>query len=340
MHVPKSLTLLSLGGLLWSIIFFGGIFSVADELTPGVANLWPGDCLLANESYIQNGKFSNIETHRNQPRQQNIIDQASLNVAFLNLKKACCDNAKNIPLYCGDDQWAFNPNVPQSYYLFDHLLDVLLRRLEGENAYPNITTLDPKGEEWRKFTNEIALSTDGIPVQNITKKYETFRTIDGNNTIEEGITQKIENSKNEYINPAYPGAITTGENLKILQKYSELTLGERYDNICNIARYLYLLFSANDENIKTVQTVLLENKNGGQTNACSSLIQQRKEAESTYVETLTHKGNTLLVNNIKQYMNVYLDKRLFDLQTTLQNISTSFLRVTKAIDKLVPICTS
>ncbi|MDR2415349.1 MAG: hypothetical protein LBD75_01730 [Candidatus Peribacteria bacterium] len=125
----------------------------------------------------------------------------------------------------------------------------------------------------------------------------------------------------------------------MLQKYPEWTLGERYDNTCDITRYLYLLFTLNPEDIKSTQTVLLENKCEGKTNACSCLIELRKKAETTYVKTLTHKANILLVNNIKQYVNVYLNNRSFDFQTTIQNISTSFLRVTKAIDRLVPMCT-
>jgi hypothetical protein len=78
-----------------------------------------------------------------------------------------------------------------------------LRRLEGENSYPN-TTLDEKGAEWRKFTNELAINIDGIPVQNIIKQYETFRPATGNYEIEKGITQEIEKARDNYINSTYP----------------------------------------------------------------------------------------------------------------------------------------
>ncbi|MDR0650317.1 MAG: hypothetical protein LBG59_02680 [Candidatus Peribacteria bacterium] len=83
------------------------------------------------------------------------------------------------------------------------MLDVLLRRLDGENFYEGVIP-DEKGAEWRKFTNETAINTDGIPVQTITKQYTTYRTTNGNNDIEGGMTQEIEKSKHAYIDPTYP----------------------------------------------------------------------------------------------------------------------------------------
>lgn len=120
--------------------------------------------------YGKNGGFTLITNlwQDNTIKNSNIIDSDSLNVAFLNLKKNCCKNLSTsdnetrsfYELHkqsCDADKTYFNENVPSSYYLFDHILDILIRRLNGdkEEIYPNVT-LDEKGQERRERIEEIS----------------------------------------------------------------------------------------------------------------------------------------------------------------------------------------
>jgi hypothetical protein len=93
MNFQKNLILISLSGLLRASGFFGGTLSLADEQV-GIMKTLLGDCLLVTEQYTKNNHFS-IINNRKQNRQQNIVDQPALNVAFLNLKKVCCDQLDN-----------------------------------------------------------------------------------------------------------------------------------------------------------------------------------------------------------------------------------------------------
>ena len=78
--------------------------------------------------------------------QREIITKSDLDTAILNLKKYCCENnlwGLNQKLStCQEDKQFFNPNSLDSPYLFDHLLDVIMRRLSwltwSNDIYPTM----------------------------------------------------------------------------------------------------------------------------------------------------------------------------------------------------------
>ena len=75
--------------------------------------------------------------------QQNaIIDNDSLNTAMLNLKKYCCEHEQwwlnQKSKTCIDDSVFFNDSALESPYLFDHLFDVIMRRLSGLTGEKNL----------------------------------------------------------------------------------------------------------------------------------------------------------------------------------------------------------
>lgn len=59
---------------------------------------------------------------------------------------------------CKEQDIPANTYFPQSQYLFDHLIDVMLRRLDGnlDLIYPDVS-LHPRGEAWRKTIREYAI---------------------------------------------------------------------------------------------------------------------------------------------------------------------------------------
>jgi hypothetical protein len=115
--------------------------------------------------------------------QKAIITKNDLNTAILNLKKYCCNNKlwwlSNET--CIDDTSFYNENSLDSPYLFDHLFDVIMRRLNWLDGDRNIYTksemsLDEKWVERRNFITEQAISLEWATPQGIWKKYKEFRS--------------------------------------------------------------------------------------------------------------------------------------------------------------------
>ena len=105
-------------------------------------------------------KFLSIE------QQTGIITKNDLNTAILNLKKYCCENklwdlGKDT---CTKDKPFFNDNALDSKYLFDHLMDVIMRRLNWSTWDNDIykktnMSVDPLWAERRSRINSQAEST-------------------------------------------------------------------------------------------------------------------------------------------------------------------------------------
>jgi hypothetical protein len=233
-----------------------------------------------------------------------------------------------------------------------------MRRLEGANYYDGVNP-DVKGAERREYTTETAENIEGVVVQTVNNKYNTYRNVRPENRLQGGIQKLPENignkSRQEYLD------IFTSEagdnNLAILQRYPERTLGERYTNLCDIVGYTYFLLHSDLETVSSTSQIdlhavnatrerltnssQLTNSNCGESkDMCNCLVAKKITAENTYAKYLaTTKGNELLISNFRQYTNVYLTKRLQDLLTTIQNANTSFLRIKNATDKLISQCT-
>ena len=270
-------------------------------------------------------------------KHSDIIDLKSLNVAFLNLKKNCCANKEfhnsNIE-NCEIDKQYFQDNhdkVPQSYSLFDHAFDVLMRRLDGETGenqlYKDVTP-DPKGEEWRVRINEKAEDLSGVAPSTINNKYQEFWNVDPNNLLK-GFSQDSSRSIREYITE-----MRSGENLEILQRYNELTLEEKYLNTCNIAGYIYFLFNIDEQ----LTTITETRSNFLNSNRCTNLVKNRIENETTYVKVINiTRSNDLQNDKISEYL-TYLYQRLQKKLETVEKIATTFERVERSVPKLTPIC--
>jgi len=80
-----------------------------------------------------------------------------------NLRAFCCEqkmirNTETNPEICKDQDIPANKQFPQSQYLFDHLVDVMLRRLDGnpDLIYADVE-LYPRGKDWRETIREYAI---------------------------------------------------------------------------------------------------------------------------------------------------------------------------------------
>lgn len=294
-----------------------------------------GDCdLVRNNISGEEKLFPSVKRRNNKTRDwvdikhQEIIDSNSLNIAFLNLKKSCCSNKdfqKNAQDTCKADKELFSQNAPQSYYLFDHLLDVLMRRLDGIESYQEVTP-DEKWEERRNFITELATNPKGTTPVNIDKTFKETRKIDPKNLLNIQVND-IGKSKQEYLS-----LIESWSNLQRINEYQDRTLGERYSNICSISSYMYFLFINNDQNSLFATREKILNGN------CQSLIEKRLNSETEYTQLVKIKSsNELSLVNIQEYID-YLGKRTEDLQSKISKARTSFQRIERQTIKITPLC--
>jgi hypothetical protein len=206
-----------------------------------------------------------------------------------------------------------------------------MRRLDGETGenylYKGVTP-DEKGAERRALINGIAEDLTGTAPSTISSKYQEFWDINPDNLLT-GFAQDTSLAGSEYIKN-----ITTGNNLTILQKYSTLTVGEKYKNICNIAGYIYFL-----SNVKEEMQAILETKSRFlSSNRCNNRTNNRIKNENTYVKIIsTTRSEDLLADSVIK-RNVYLNERLITVLETGKKIEETFKRVTRAVPELRGRC--
>lgn len=329
------------------------------SLFGGMAFSFDGDCLVVNGSQFNpenSFPLATIQRKDDTLKRTDIIDLASLNVALLNLQKRCCSTADfytGNTTNCKKDRAYYennNDKVLQSFSLFDHIYDVQRRRLAGEAGEEYLykgVTLDKKAQERRERINQIAESFTGTAPLVINNKYNEFRKVDAQN-LTTGFVQSMHKQFEEYTND-----METGANLAILQRYNELTLGERHENLCNITRYIYGLFlkdqSKEDKEKSEIRTrntltnpTLLKLRKCPQLSAhnlCTCQIKQGIENEANYVKNvITKRSNDLLKDNVTQFTNIYLANRLIDLEAIILEINKSLRNVERAVPKLTLSC--
>jgi len=334
-----------------SFCFFN--FSLAADQT---------DCgKFATLSYKQNGNnwFNPIIESRNTGKnkysnflsieQQNaIIDNESLNTAMLNLQKYCCEHElwwlnQNSEV-CVQDKVFFNDNALDSPYLFDHLFDVIMRRLAWltweKNIYEKTNmTVDDKWTERRKRITEKAQNTWGTTPQIIIDKYITTRKksppnlgYDISSMIYASFWDLSDDSFLEFVSWQW----SSEESKKIanaIKNYSKRTIYDRYINACAMTEYFYSLLDVwtnSSDRSKTINRV--------SDWACHNKVQTQISAENAYVRlVILQASNLFLSNYIKWYMD-YLRGRSNNVRQTQTKIKNNFLDIVNAVPQLVREC--
>lgn len=101
-----------------------------------------------------------------------LLPEEAIMRAQKNLRSFCCEqkmlrNTDWTVQTCKDQDLPANGYFPQSQYLFDHLLDVMLRRLDGnpELIYPDVE-LHPRAKAWRENIRQYAIIPEWVsPVE-------------------------------------------------------------------------------------------------------------------------------------------------------------------------------
>lgn len=163
------------------------------------------DCALIVDTNADN-LVKNYQT--NYTIYHNFLPEEAFNQAVVNLKAYCCSQV--IPQSCNQKE---KNNVPKTYpesaYLFDQILDVMMRRLDGNQELAYGLAPDPTGKERRQKITEIANNTSGTPANQIETLYTTYRTLHADKT---KFTEVVLNNYQK----------NTLNTLSLLDKYSTL----------------------------------------------------------------------------------------------------------------------
>lgn len=253
-----------------------------------------GDCWLVTntgdvskfevyQKFTENFKGTNIE---------GVMPAKAISQALVNLKKACCmsQEMSNKETYCKG--YINSEKYPNSLFLYDQLLDIWLRRLDGNTDLAYGVEPDPKGLERREFITNAAEDKDGaVTAKTVLEKRDTDRT-----------RKKI-----------YTDNRTEIQFKDTIQNYGEQTLADKYYNTCNVVGYVYEQLRADETKTIDITT-------------CQSLINKRIADESTYTRVvMIKKSNELLHNTIQAYMQKYfIEDKMMTLMVLINKVKSLF----------------
>jgi len=303
--------------ILWIWIYWFNCFSADTKITEKY------DCpIVSMVDWEYN--FLPYETY------DNILPEEAMTKVFDNLRAACCK--QEIPsVSC--DGISSDAIFPDSIILFDHLLDVYLRRLDAKQSDNNWWDLlywlepDPKWKERREFISSIWNNSDGTPPISIDEFYKKMWSWSiyfekySDESVQKNNNSRLDNIRNKSKN------------------YSDRSLVDRYYNACNIVMMMYI--DTAYPVIKWWNGELSQNSTlKWFYESCEALVQDRIKSEKSYAEAIMQQQwNVFLDNTVNAYLNAYfLENKLSSLHDKIFNRWSIFKEIVKWVDKLVKNC--
>ena len=247
-----------------------------------------------------------------------IMPKESMEKVFENLNKYCCEKKINTSCIATNDSGLY----PESIYIFDHILDVYLRRLDAKQDNDNWKDLlyglepDPLWKDWREFIIERGNDVEwSLPLE-IQKKYESMWKGTQHILRFSQYTYKTINDWKANIKSA-------------VNSYDSRTLYDKYNLACDLTKYV------SENVIQSINLITTEEYDN-----CKDLIKNRIDNENKYMKAiLMQKANTLLTSSIKAYINTYfVGNKLSELQKIINDMNSSFFEVNKSTEKLTNEC--
>lgn len=220
--------------------------------------------------------------------------------ALDNLKVYCCAH----PQLVSEKDKASCKNidtkrkVPESPYLYDHLVDIGMRRLD---AFPNDALRyglapDPTGKKRGDIITAAGESKDGVTAKSIMDDYPTYRSTK---------TLISANATNKEL-------ATLAQNYNNIDK---VTLRDKYLSICVIIRNLYPALQ------KDTDIVI-----GSFQSKCQQVANNRVKQEDLLTRSLMIKKSTdLLLSTSKAYMqNYFVQQKLVEMTSIIDKVRSLF----------------
>lgn len=267
-----------------------------------------------------NWNFKMLENWDDNWARSILMPKAAMKKALLNLKSFCCDRWIANKEKCSTDSAIDTDGIyPSSAYLYDHILDISMRRLDAKQENNNWDDLiyglepDKSGLEWREFITEHGNNKNGSIPLAISEKFKTYREAQSN-----------------MLDSWSPNDSDLPWSENDFKNYSERRLVEKYLWVCETSLYLYLKSPGEKDKIKLNKAYL----------NCKKLSNNRIKNEVNYTKAiLMQKWNTFLYNNIQSYLDTYfVQNKLVALQEIIFNIQNTFNEINKGVPELVPNC--
>ncbi len=331
--------------ILWSIINFS--FAVPDNSDCGLFasqsfNNWDWFSIVNWAREVENNersKFLSID------QQIAIMPRTGLNVAVLNLKKYCCERnlwwMKMEDDICQQDKEYFNNNALDSQYLFDHIFDVMMRRLNwltwDNNIYPNVE-VDQSGTERRTRINKKAEDLSGSDAQSIIDEYtKVWKQSPSKFNITNEVYGKFKDENKKflrYVSWSWDDSTEWKKVAEAMKKYNERTLYDRYINACALSEYFYSLLTVPFEETKNKGILIQRLSNW----LCDKMVAAQIDWENAYVQLITQRASNLFLSNYIDWYVWYLYYRENQLKNLRKNSTDRFLDVVRAVPNLVHKC--
>lgn len=210
--------------------------------------------------------------------------------ALTNLKAYCCSEPDL--MRCTNEEKNNLPNTyyPESEFLFDHLLDITMRRLDGITGLAYNLAPDPTGLERRTKITKIANSATGVQAKEIEKIYTGYRTISW--------SKSADVIKKQYNNTGI------------------VSLGEKYNTLCGFISKMY-------DDVPNTNKTLISKKF---MNNCNNIIKDKIRREVGYTQILmVQKSNQLLDEGTKAYTKKYfVQEKLMALWNLITKVKDMF----------------
>lgn len=224
-----------------------------------------------------------------------VLPAEAFNQALINLKAYCC--AQVVQTACTDKEKENLPTqYPESAYLFDHLIDITMRRLDGITGLAYGLSPDPTALKRREEIDKIANSAIGMQSSEIEKLYREYRQLHNNENFD--ITNY---NKNDF---------------------ATFSLRDKYNTLCDILKNLYEKLKSKDSDI-IIGWYLDKNSFF---NGCRNLVNKRVQRENGYVKILmVQKSNQLFNETMKAYTKKhFVEEKLMGLWTLINKVKDMF----------------
>lgn len=211
-----------------------------------------------------------------------------VDAALRNLHAYCCHQRYLTDDYCQTSDMDVSSVVP-SAFLFDHLIDVGLRRLDSaaDTTY-GAAINDPQWAERRIEMRKLATSETGNPASTFINLYNDYWWAP--------LVWWIVSATNAWNNPRYCDALG-------VSPASELNLRQKYTNQCNIALCLYQdIMNRGTSAYQLQATTRLKQWFDN----CQAVTRQRILDELHYVlQTITQQSNQFFLHHNQSYTQTY-----------------------------------
>lgn len=305
---------------LWILLFFFWIvFFVGESVYAG------GDCKMfsTNTDGIAVPELAS-EILGNHQGSFVFYPEQNVLVALQHLHYYCCEKGEIEEENC---VWlSFNDMYyAQSFYLFDHLIEIGWRSLDGDanQQYPN-ATLSPHGVEWFQIMRKMAIAVHGAIPWVVIAYYEKFRKPE-----QWTFAMYIEEPRKTIKNSNFVKWFT--------KKYDE----EDWFGLKN--KYLGMCFIVQVMSTELRWETQTSNRNNKKViNSCLERANDRIKAEFDYVkQILIQQWANLVVSSLKNYADAYFVRgRMQELLQKFGDLQWLFVTVNQKFNEGTKQCVS